>query len=181
MCNVVYKIIAKVLANRLKVVLHGIISDEQVAFVEGRSIIDNVMVAFKVTHHMKRNTSKKRRDVALKIDMGKAYDRMDWGYLRQVMLKMDFDGRWVNLIMLCVTTVHYSVIVNDQQVGPIYPERGLRQGDPLSPYLFIIYAEGLSSLIKDTEKHGYLHGIKICRGAPVVSHLLFANDSFLFF
>lgn len=99
------------------------------------------------------------------------------------MLKMGFDGRWVNFIMLCVTTVQYYVIVNDQQVGPVIPKRGLRKGDPLSPYLFIICVEGLFSLIKDSERHWFLHGSKILLGCSdsMVSHLLFADDSFLFF
>ena len=83
--------------------------------------------------------------------------------------------------MLCVSTVSYSVSVNGELVGPFSPGRGLRQGDPLSPYLFIICAEGLSSLIKQVERRGAIHGCRICRGAPRISHLLFADDSFFFF
>ena len=82
---------------------------------------------------------------------------------------------------ICVESVDYSVLVNGTQVGPIIPGRGLRQGDPLSPYLFIICAEGLSSLIRDAETRGVLTGTKVCRQAPSVSHLLFADDCFLFF
>jgi hypothetical protein len=83
--------------------------------------------------------------------------------------------------MLCVETLDYSIIVNGHMVGPVVPGRGLRQGDPLSPYLFIICAEGLSALIRQAENRGELHGIKICRKAPIISHLLFADDCFLFF
>jgi len=83
--------------------------------------------------------------------------------------------------MTCVETVDYSIIVNDEAVGHVIPSRGLRQGDPLSPYLFIICAEGLSSLIQKAEASGDIHGVKICTNAPVVSHLLFADDCFLFF
>jgi hypothetical protein len=83
--------------------------------------------------------------------------------------------------MLCVETVDYSVLLNGNVVGPIIPSRGLRQGDPLSPYLFIICAEGLSSLIRQFENRGDIHDVKICRNAPIVSHLLFADDCFLFF
>lgn len=82
---------------------------------------------------------------------------------------------------MCVQAVSYSIVVNDDTVGPIVPDRGLRQGNPLSPYLFIICAEGLSALIKKAERRGDLHGIKVSKGAPIVSHLLFADDSFLFF
>lgn len=120
-------------------------------------------------------------DVALKIDISKAYDRVDWGYLHCMMLKMGFDPKWLSWILLCVQSINYSVTVNQDCVGPIHPSRGLRQDDPLSPYLFLIYVEGLSTLIKKEEGRGTLDGAKICRGAPVLSHLLFADDCFLFF
>ena len=149
--NVNYKILAKVLANRLKKLLPRIISQEQSAFVSGRSITDNVLVAFEIIHHMKRKNKGKQGDLAFKIDISKAYDKIDWGFLRGIMLKLGFDSRWVDLMMLCVSTVRYNVLVNRREVGPIIPKKGLRQGDPLSPYLFILCVEGLSSLIKRAE------------------------------
>ena len=82
---------------------------------------------------------------------------------------------------LSVETVDYSVLINGESVGPIVPGRGLRQGDPLSPYLFIICAEGLSSLIREAERRNEIRGAMICTGAPIISHLLFADDCFLFF
>jgi hypothetical protein len=94
---------------------------------------------------------------------------------------MGFASRWIRWIMMCVETVDYSVIVNNESVGPIFPGRGLRQGDPLSPYLFILCAEGLSALIRQAERRGDIHGISICTNAPIISHLLFADDCFLFF
>jgi hypothetical protein len=129
---------------------------------------------------MKTKTRGKIGEVALKLDISKAYDRIDWEYLKEVMIKMGFTMQWVNWIMMCVELVDYSVIVNNEAVGPIIPGCGLRQGDPLSPYLFIICAEGLSALIKQTEARGDIHGVKICRNAPIITHLLFANDCFLF-
>ena len=116
-----------------------------------------------------------------KIDISKAYDRIRWDYLKAVMLRMGFDSKWVEWIMLCVSTVSYFVSVNGELVGPFSPGCELRQGDPLLPYLFIICAEGLSSLIKQAERRGDIHGCRICRGAPRISHLLFADDSFFFF
>jgi len=181
LCNVLYKIISKVLANRLKIVLPNCISDNQSAFVPGRSILDNVMVAIEVLHFMKAKTRGEDRYVALKLDINKAYDRMDWNYLRAVMNKMGFHNRWIHWMSMCVESVDYFVLVNGTQVGPIIPGRGLRQGDPLSPYLFIIFAEGLSSLIRDAETRDILTGTKVCHQAPSVSHLLFADDCFLFF
>lgn len=180
LCNVLYKIIAKVLANRLKQVLLHCISDNQSAFVPGRSILDNAMVAIEVLHFMKAKTRGDDRYVALKLDISKAYDRMDWNYLRAVLHKMGFHSRWIHWMCMCVESVDYSVLVNGNQVGPIIPGRGLRQGDPLSPYLFILCTEGLSALIRDVETRGLLTGTKVCRHAPSVSHLLFADDFFYF-
>lgn len=97
------------------------------------------------------------------------------------MVKMGFNSRWIHWMCMCVESVNYSVLVNNEKVGPIIPGRGLRQGDPLSPYLFIICVEGLSSLIRDAEERDVISGTSICRGAPPVSHLLFADDCFLFF
>ncbi|GAU25702.1 hypothetical protein TSUD_216310 [Trifolium subterraneum] len=148
---------------------------------KGRSILDNAMTTIQIIHHMKSKTRGKKGDVALKLDISKAYDRIDWEFLRDMMSKMGFSQQWIDWIMLCVEIVDYSVIVNGHKVGPVVPDRGLRQGDPLSPYLFIICAEGLSALIRQAEARKGLHGIKICRNAPTISHLLFADDCFLFF
>jgi hypothetical protein len=139
------------------------------------------MVAIEIVHFMKSKTRGKMGNVALKLDISKAYDRIDWDYLKDVMVKMGFNQQWIHWIMMCVESVDYSVIVNEEMVGPIIPGRGLRQGDPLSPYLFIICAEGLSALIRQAEARGDIHGTKICRNAPIISHLLFADDCFLFF
>jgi hypothetical protein len=97
-----------------------------------------------------------------------------------MMLHLGFDEKWVNWIMMCVSSVNYSILVNLNRVGTVYPGKGLRQGDPLSPYLFIVVAEGLSTLIKYFMANGDIHGVKICKRVPVVSHLLFADDCFIF-
>lgn len=113
LCNVLYKIVAKVLENKLKDMLWGLISHNQSAFVPGRSILDNVLIVFEVIHCMKRKTKGSSGDVALKIDVSKSYDRVDWEFLRHIMLHLGFVVQWVNLLMLCVKSVSYSVIVND--------------------------------------------------------------------
>lgn len=146
-----------------------------------RSILDNAMAAIDIVHYMKTKRKGKKYDAALKLDISKAYDRIGWDYLRDIMTKMGFSDRWVKWIMLCVETVDYSVLVNGAAVGPIVPGQGLRQGDLLLPYLSILYAEGLSALIKRAEGQGILHDVKICTAAPIISHLLFADDCFLFF
>jgi hypothetical protein len=180
LCNVLYKIVSKVLANRLKSCLDKLVSQEQSAFVEGRSILDNALIAIEVIHAMKRKTKGHRGELALKIDISKAYDKVDWGFLRGMLVRMGFAEQWIQWMMMCVSSVNYSVLMNFDKVGPITPGRGLRQGDPLSPYLFILVAEGLTALIHQVVHRGDIHGVRICRGAPEVSHLLFADDCFLF-
>jgi hypothetical protein len=170
-------VISKILANRLKHVLPEIISPSQSAFVPGRLITDNVLLAYELTHHL--NLKKKGREgvAAIKLDMSKAYDRIEWPFLRKMMAKMGFSEQWVHLIMKCVTTVTYRIKVNGDYTERIIPQRGLRQGDPLSLYLFILCAEGLSALLQRAEEEGKIQGIKVCRAAPRVNHLLFADDS----
>lgn len=116
----------------------------------------------------------------MKLDVSKAYDRVDWSFLFHQMRQLGFDSRWIAWIQLCVTTVSYSISFNGSQLGPIYPIRGLRQGDPLSPYLFLFCVEGLSRMLKNAFDEGRIKGCKICPQAPAITHLLFADDSFLF-
>ena len=117
-------------------------------------IFDNILVAHETIHAMKNKRYGKIGLLAIKLDMSKAYDRIEWDYQKGVMRKMGFSVRWIGLIMACVRSVSYSVVINGKQYGHIVPSRGLRQGDPLSPYLFLLCAEGLVSLLKCAYKRG---------------------------
>lgn len=97
------------------------------------------------------------------------------------MQSLGFCNKWINCIMRCVTTVSYEVCLNGSYVGPIIPKHGLRQGDPLSPYLFLFCVEGLSNLLDEATQRDQIHGCKISASALEITHLLFADDSFLFF
>lgn len=130
---------------------------------------------------MRRARGGRDGEIALKLDISKAYDKVSWEYLRNCMHSLGFCNEWINWIMQCVTTVSYDINFNGMSVGPITPRRGLRQGDPLSPYLFLMCVEGLSNLLDNAENNGRIHGCKISSTAPEVSHLLFADDAFLFF
>uniref|UniRef100_A0A2N9GNM8 Reverse transcriptase domain-containing protein n=1 Tax=Fagus sylvatica TaxID=28930 RepID=A0A2N9GNM8_FAGSY len=140
---------------------------------------DNVAVAYELMHTMRSKRKGKIGYMAMKLDMSKAYDRVEWAFLKAAMLKMGFAQRWVDLVMECVSTPTYSVLINGVPQGYIHPSRGVRQGDPLSPYIFLICAEGLSSLIRKAELAGLIHGISASRYGPKISHLFFADDSLL--
>ncbi|XP_019184779.1 PREDICTED: uncharacterized protein LOC109179736 [Ipomoea nil] len=179
--NVIYRIMAKMITQRMKPLMENIISNSQSAFIPDRLITDNILVAAEVGHYLNRKQCGAVGWGALKLDMAKAYDRMEWPFLRGMLIALGFDDRWIDLIMLCVTTVSYNFMINGSRSTPITPTRGLRQGDPLSPYLFIICAEGLSVLLQRAQDKGLIHGCRVARGAPPISHLFFADDSLLFF
>jgi hypothetical protein len=147
LCNVIYKISSKVLANRLKVILPMIISEKQSAFVPGRLITDNALIAFECLHTI-RQQDIKRPFLALKIDMMKAYDRVEWDYLQGCLSKLGLAPPWIQSVMRCVTCVRYAVRVNGELTEPVVPSRGIRQRDPTSPNLFLLCTEGLSCLLQ---------------------------------
>ena len=178
--NVVYKIIAKILANRLKAILPHIISENQSAFIFERLITDNVLTAFEFMHYLNNKRVGKDCSMTVKLDMSKAFDRVEWCFIEAAMEKLGFREKWISLIMHYITTVSYSIIINGFAYDCITPSRGLRQGNLLSPYLFLIYVEAFSSLIHSAARSKELNGISICRGCPSVTHLFFADNSLLF-
>ncbi|KAG7597660.1 Reverse transcriptase domain [Arabidopsis suecica] len=180
LCTVNYKIISKVMVMRLKKCLSLIISDSQAAFVPGRNISDNVLVAHELLHSLKSKRECQHGYMAIKTDISKAYDRVEWNFLERVMTQLGFDSRWVKWIMECVRTVTYEILINGAPYGNVQPTRGIRQGDPLSPYLFLFCAEVLSQLLQKAESNNHIHGMKITSSCPSISHLLFADDSLFF-
>ncbi|GKV40106.1 hypothetical protein SLEP1_g47777 [Rubroshorea leprosula] len=166
LCNVLYKIISKVLTNRLKSILPHIISNNQSAFVPGRLIYDNIMVAFEAIHHLKNKKVGRRGHMAVKLDLSKAFDRVEWNFLEDTMRAMGFPEWWINHVMTCVRTVEYSVLINGCPTKKFTPSRGIRQGDPLSPFLFLLCAEGLSALLSRAISRGDLKGLTLCQGCP---------------
>ena len=180
LCNVIYKLVSKVLANRLKKVLPEIIHESQSGFVPGRLITDNILVAYECFHYLRKKKTGRDGYLGLKLDMSKAYDRVEWVFLEEMMVKMGFPMPFIRVIMHCVSTASFALLINGQPSRMFCPSRGLRQGDPLSPFLFILCAEGLSTLLREAESKKEIHGVKIGKKVEPISHLFFADDSLLF-
>ncbi|XP_037497847.1 secreted RxLR effector protein 78-like [Jatropha curcas] len=131
------------------------------------------MVTYKVIHYLKRKTQGKMGKIVLKIDTSKAYDRVEWEFLQGMMTRLGFSKNFIDLVMTCVTTVEYTILQDGKELSLVNPKRGLRQGCPLSPYLFIMCSKGLSSLLRDIESKGLIHGLSVYRGkANVVAYAL---------
>ena len=174
------RIISKVIANHLKLILPNVISDSQSAIVPNHLIIDNTTVAYEILHRMRNRRRRKVGQMVVKLDISKAYDWAEWSFLQGIMQKLGFDPRWVKLAMEIVTTASYSVFINGEPKGWITQSRGIRQGDPLSPYLFLLCAEGLSALLNKAVENRVINGIMSSQNGVCISHLLFADDSLLF-
>lgn len=168
------------LANRLKVLQPSIISETQSVFMLGRQITNNILVVYEFMHYLRRKKMGRKGFMSLKLDMSKTYDRVKWSYLEVVMKKLGFDHKFVTLIMACVSSPTFLVLINRYRLGHIVSTRGLCYGDSLSPYLFLLCMEGIISLLESGDKNGSIQGLKVCRGALAINYLMFADDCVLF-
>ncbi|KAK6162202.1 hypothetical protein DH2020_002043 [Rehmannia glutinosa] len=180
LCNVAYRIASKVISNCMFPILSKIISETQSSFLPGRLISDNILVAYEIYYFMKGRTSGKLGLMSIKLDMSKAFDRIEWPFALAVMHSMGFPASFIGLIRLCLSTPSFSFLLNGSQFGRVLPKRGIRQADPISPYIFIICAEVFSSILQDLQEVGKIHGVKINKHAPSVSHLFFVDDTLLY-
>jgi hypothetical protein len=162
------------LANRLKPLLSKFIFPFQTTFVPGRHIQDNSILSHEMLHSLK---SKRGRGglMAVNIDMEKEFDKMEWDFLLIIMEKLGFHPKWINWIRICITTSSFSILLNGTPFGIFQPSQGLHQGDPLSPFLFILGTEVISRLL-----HQNLQGYKISKGCLPLNHLLFADELIIF-
>ena len=138
-----------------------------------------MLIAYECIHYL-RNKKGKTGACAIKLDMAKAYDRVEWNYLYDIMMALGFPAGWCNLVMRCITSVSFSVRVNGVLSPSFKPSRGIRQGDPISPYLFLLCSEGLTSMLKARGPQYISKGIQVSCRTPWISHILFADDCLIF-
>ncbi|XP_050222138.1 uncharacterized protein LOC126672232 [Mercurialis annua] len=179
LCNVSFKIITKLIARRLQQIMPVIIGPEQTSFVAGRHITDNIILAQEAMHSMRKKTGK-RGYMAIKIDLEKAYDKISWHFLQETLVLAGVPENITKVIMQCVTTTTLSIMWNGAPLPAFHPSCGLRQGDPLSPYLFVLCIERLAHMINSAVTNGSWRPLRLGRNNPPLSHLFFADDLMLF-
>ena len=172
-----YKIITKVLSGQLRGVLYETIHSTQGAFVQGRQILDVALIVNEIVDKKRRS---REEGVVFKIDFEKAYDHVRWDFLDHVLEKKGFGPRWRTWMKGCLSTVSYAVLVNGNAKGWVKATRGLRQGDPLSSFLFTIVADVLSRMLLRADERSLLEGFREGRNRTRVSHLQFADDTIFF-
>lgn len=177
--NVSYKIITKIISRRLRSIMGKMVGDHQCSFILGRQSSDNIIVAQEVIHSMKRKAGAEGW-LAVKVDLEKAYDRLEWSFIRETLELIGLNQNLCDLIMACISTPSLRVLWNGEASDAFKPSRGLRQGDPMSPYIFTLCMERLNHIIQDAVLDGYWSPIRLRRGGPLISHLFFADDLILF-
>lgn len=175
LCNFTYKIISKIITVWLKEMMPRMISPNQRAFVNGRWIADNTVLAHELVHKIRKSKGNNGLMIA-KIDLSKAYDPLEWAFIDKLLKCWGFSEKFRRLIFNCLSSVIFKLLLNGSCVGEVEPARGLPQGDPLSSYLFILCTDILSRLLDNNPD---IKGIKVSRSAPTISHLLYADGLLL--
>ncbi|XP_010484806.1 PREDICTED: uncharacterized protein LOC104763089 [Camelina sativa] len=179
LCNVLFKIITKMMVLRLKTVMPKLIGPAQASFIPVRLSTDNIVIVQEAVHSMRRKNGRKGW-MLLKLDLEKAYDRVRWDFLEDTLKVAGLSTEWRNWILQCVVGPSMTVLWNGEKTIPFTPSRGLRQGDPLSPYLFVMCLERLCHLIEISVNSKEWKPISLSRGGPKLSHICFADDLILF-
>jgi len=169
-----YKILTKVLSNRIKKVIEKVIDGSQSSFLSNRGLLDSVLVVNEVLDDLKR---RRKSRVIVKLDFEKAYDSVSWEFLFYMMGRLGFCGRWIQWIKACLESATVSVLVNGSSTKEFKPSRGLRQGDSMTPFLFLIVAQVLTGLVKQATRKNLFSGIKVEDKKVEVNLLQFVDDT----
>jgi hypothetical protein len=175
---VIYKCITKILANRLQLYLGSLVSSNQSTFIKGRSISENILLAHELVrnYHISKGSSR----CAIKADLRKAYDSVDWNFILMCLLAVGYPPKFVNWIKESITNSRFTIALNGSLVGYFQRGKGLRQGDPISPYLFVISMEGSTRLLKRRVLEFRNFNFHPQCKQLQITHLIFANDLLLF-
>ena len=179
LCNSVYKVITKIIVGMLRPYLDKLIAPCQATFVPRRRGVDNAIIVQEIIHSMEK-TKGRGGYMALKIDLEKTYDKLEWSFIRDTLLRFNLPKNLVELIMSCVSSVSTSILFNGRALDTFKPTRGIRQGNPLSPYIFIMCMDYLGQLIQEKCAANSWNLVKASRSGPAFSHLFFADDLVLF-
>eukprot|EP00253_Pinus_taeda_P021469 PITA_21469 len=174
LCNSAYKIISKILATRLKPLLPSVISENQGGFLPNRHISDSILLVQEAIHS---SLTRREKGFILKLDLANAFDRVRHSYLFVVLHKMGFDPSFTTMIAACITGPWISPLINGRSCSAFQSSRGLKQGCPLSPYLFILMAKSFSQALDYNRRVGLITGIKIEQGAKNINHSQFVDDT----
>lgn len=178
LCYVIYKIIAKSLANRGKDHLPDYVSYAQTAFIAHRHISSNIIITQEIIHSFNLKSWSSQAFI-LKIDLAKAFDRIEWTFISDALHRLGLNINFINLIHACISTSSLAILVNDEPTEYFHPQRGLRQGCPLSPYLFVLAINELSIRLHEALHNNNLSGITLGPRAPPIHSLLSAYDLIL--
>lgn len=153
LCNVAYKLVTKVLTNRLKRTMPELVCPNQSSFVSDRQITDNIVIYQEILHTIQTNKGQTGYMV-MKINLEKAYDRLDWNFIRATLQDIGFNHNWNMNIMKCVKTAWMTILWEGRKLEKFKPRRGIRQGDLISPYLVVLYIERLGHIINEAVVRG---------------------------
>ncbi|KAJ1695019.1 hypothetical protein LUZ63_011717 [Rhynchospora breviuscula] len=173
--NVAYRLLMKLVANRLRPQMRKVIANQLNAFIKGRSITDNVIMVKEALHSFNKKTFK-QKSFLLKADVSKAFDKLNWHFLAKAMRHLNVPAKFISIMMSSYQRAQVSININGRGDGFITPTRGLRQGCPMSPYAFIMAMELMSRMLDQAEKEGIIKGVKLAHSGPTITHLLYADD-----